>query len=88
MNLFLAEKFGKVNESSNNLTIKLEDGDMKVEAKEVTDGAYDIKISYGSYKCLINTTDNYKAHSSKGDTATLLNMLIQQLFIDGVIKSK
>lgn len=76
-----------LNEIFNSFTLKLEDGNMKVISKEVVDGTYEIKISYGRYNCTLITNDSYEAYSSKGDVATLFNMLIQQIFIDGMIKS-
>ena len=78
-----------LNEDIVDLFIKLEDGYMKVGSKSVIDETNEIKISYGNHKCtLITDESSYETRSVKGDVGTILNMLIQQFYIDGVVKTK
>ena len=84
------EKEEETNESTG-LKIKLEDGEMKVTSKNQGSGASDefvIDVSYEGTSCSFTSDDYYMAGDVKGDPATLLNMLIQQFFMDGTVKSK
>lgn len=81
------------------LLIKLEDGDMKIVSKQLDETKpgsfgsekYEHIITYNGIKTVFVTNSDYEAISFKGqalDALTLFNFVIQQFYINGIVKSK
>ena len=78
------------------LKIKLEDGDMIIKSIQMsTDSIYSEKfehiITYNGTKIKFVTNGDYEAVEFNGkalDALTLFNHLIQQFYMNGIVKSK
>jgi len=75
-----------------NFEIELEDGNMQVYTEQIESkgdiASFKISIKYNGLKTSYISNSDYETSAEKGDGYEILNNIIQNLFMDGVVKTK